>query len=70
MQFSKCVDCIHNGNVCKMIMAQAMCLCTDMENLIDYAQTRKTEHKCKLKIEYNCENFQPKEHSKEATYGI
>ena len=70
MQFSKCSDCIHNGNVCKMIMAQAMSLCYTVENIIYYAQTRQTEHKCKLKIDYDCENFKSQEHSKETTYGI
>ena len=70
MQFSKCSDCIHNGAICKMIMAETMNLCNTIENIIDYAQTRQTEHKCKLKIEYTCENFKPQEHSKEATYDV
>ena len=70
MQFSKCSDCIHNGAICKMIMAETMNLCNTIEYTINYAQTRQTEHKCKLKIDYDCENFEPQEHSKEATYGV
>ena len=70
MQYIKCQNCIHRGYTCQMIMAEAMELCSSLEHTINYAQTRQTEHKCKLKIDYDCENFEPQEHSKEATYGV
>lgn len=70
MQFSKCSNCIHNGTVCKMIMAEIMSLCDSIERITNYAQTRQTEYKCKLKIDYTCENFKPQKHSKETTYGV
>lgn len=66
MQYSKCQKCIHNGNTCKMIMAQAMSLIGQIEYLIDYSQTRKTEHKCIFKCSYSCENFTPRKEEKNA----
>lgn len=60
MQYSKCQECIHNGNTCKMIMAQAMGLVNQLEYLINYSQTRQTEHKCLFKCCYSCENFTSK----------
>jgi len=41
-------------------MAQAMTLLDNVQYLVDYSQTRKTESKCILKINYDCENFTPK----------
>lgn len=60
MQYSKCIKCINNGYPCKMIMAQAITLLNNIENLVDYSQTRKIENKCILKIDYSCENFIPR----------
>lgn len=60
MQYSKCVRCKYNGHPCKIIMAQAMTLLDNVQYLVDYSQTRKTESKCILKINYDCENFTPK----------
>lgn len=60
MQYSKCQECIHNGKPCKMIMAQAMGLISQLEHLIDYSQTRRIEHKCIFKCCCSCENFTPK----------
>lgn len=57
MQYSLCNKCIHNGNVCKMVMANAITTLGNLEHLINYSQTRNTEHKCQLKIDYSCENF-------------
>ena len=59
MQYAKCNQCIHQGYSCRMIMAQAMSLFADLEYLIEYSQTRQTNHICKLKIDYDCENFTP-----------
>ena len=60
MQYSKCCKCIYNGYPCKMIMAQAITLLGDIARLVDYSQTRKTESKCLLHIDYECVNFKPK----------
>ena len=57
MQYYNCQNCIHKGNVCQMIMAQAMNLLGDIQCLVDYSQTRNTEHKCTLLIDYKCGNF-------------
>ena len=66
MQYSKCQKCIHNGNPCKMIMAQAMGLLWQVEGLVDYAQTRKSDSRCKLKIDFSCENFTPRKDEENA----
>ena len=60
MQYFKCKDCMHKGNVCQMIMAQAIVSFSHLRELIDYSQTRNTEHKCDLKIDLSCENYTPK----------
>lgn len=41
-------------------MAQAITLLGDIARLVDYSQTRKTENKCLLHIDYECVNFKPK----------
>ena len=61
MQYYNCQNCIHKGNVCQMVMAQAMKLLGDIQDLIEYSQTRKTEHKCVLWIDYKCENFKERD---------
>ena len=61
MQYYKCQKCIHKGNVCQMVMAQAICLLGDIQRLVDYSQTRNTEHNCALSIDYDCENFNGKD---------
>lgn len=66
MQYSKCQECIHNGKPCKMIMAQAMSLLGQIEYLVDYAQTRKTDSRCELKIDFSCENFTPRKEEENA----
>ena len=60
MQYSKCQKCIHRNRPCQIIMAQAINLLGDIEYLIQYAQTRKIESKCLLKVDYSCENFTPR----------
>lgn len=61
MQYYNCQNCIHKGNVCQMVMAQAIHLLSDIQHLVDYSQTRNTEHKCALSIDYKCENFRRKD---------
>lgn len=66
MQYSKCQKCIHNGKPCKMIMAQAINLLGQIEYLVDYAQTRKADSRCELKIDFSCENFTPRKEEENA----
>lgn len=61
MQYYNCQNCIHKGNVCQMVMAQAIHLLGNIQRLVDYSQTRNTEHKCALLIDYECENFKGKD---------
>lgn len=61
MQYYNCQNCIHKGNVCQMVMAQAIHLLGDIQRLVNYSQTRNTEHKCALSIDYECENFKRKD---------
>ena len=61
MQYYNCQNCIHKGNVCQMIMAQAINLLGDIQNLIEYSQTRTTEHRCALLIDYKCKNFKERD---------
>ena len=61
MQYYNCQNCIHKGNVCQMVMAQAMRLLGDIQYLVEYSQTRETEHKCALLIDYDCGNFRGKD---------
>jgi hypothetical protein len=49
-----------------MIMAQAMGVMWQIEHLIDYSQTRNTEHKCIFKCCYSCENFTPRKEKENA----
>ena len=60
MQYIKCRECIHRNNSCQIIMANAMGTIHDLERLINISQTRQTDHRCVLKIDYSCENFTPK----------
>lgn len=60
MQYIKCKECAHGGNSCQIIMAHAMGTIHDLEYLINISQTRQTNHKCNLKIDYSCENFTPR----------
>lgn len=60
MQYSKCQECIHNGNKCKMVMAQTMGVIGQIEHLVNYSQTKQTDHKCIFKCCCSCENFSPK----------
>ena len=57
MQYSKCQKCVYHGNKCQMIMAQAMAILGNIEYLIQYTQPNYAEAKCKIKIDYSCENF-------------
>ena len=62
MQYSKCIQCIHNGKKCKHIMAEAMSLLGQLQYLIDYSQSNDKDYvKCRLNIEYSCENFSPRD---------
>ena len=45
-------------------MANAIDLCYRTEYLVNYAQTRQTEHKCILQIDYSCNNFKEKNNEK------
>ena len=66
MQYKSCQKCKYQGNRCQMVMAQAMKILSDLEYLIKYAQPRMVEEKCKIRIDYTCENFTPKgEHDAE-----
>lgn len=66
MQYDKCRYCEYNGKPCKIIMAQAMGLLWQVGHLVDYAQTRKTDSRCKLKIDFSCENFTPRKEEENA----
>ena len=59
MQYSKCQLCKHNHPNCRYTMAMAMKTLWDLETLINASQTRKG-CSCKLKIDYECEAFEPK----------
>lgn len=61
MQYYNCQNCIHKGNVCQIVMAQAMNLLGDIQRLVEYSQTRNIEHKCALLIDYDCGNFKKKD---------
>lgn len=60
MQYSKCKNCIHNG-VCKILMAEAIYSLNQFVQLFNKAQTRKTDSKCILQLDYICNNFCKKE---------
>ena len=57
MQYGKCQDCINHGKPCQFVMAQAMNTLYDLVELVNYSQTRQTNARCNLKIDYTCENF-------------
>ena len=60
-QYGKCIKCINNGKKCKIIMAEAISLLAKLERLINYSQSQKNElEKCILKIDFSCENFNPR----------
>lgn len=62
MQYSKCIQCIHNGKKCQHIMAEAVCILGGLEHLIYYSQSNDKDYiKCHLNIEYSCENFSPRD---------
>ena len=65
MQYSKCQRCVYNGHTCKMIMAQVMSVLSGLSHLIEYSQTRKTNARCKPKLNCCCENFTPRKEEKE-----
>lgn len=61
MQYSKCIECIHNGKKCKFIMAEAIYTLGQLEHLIYYSQSNNPDYnKCHLRLEYSCENFTPR----------
>lgn len=66
MQYKSCMKCVHHGKRCQMVMAQSMNVLNNLEYLIKYSQPRSTDidSKCKIKIEYSCENFMLREENK------
>ena len=51
MQYSKCIQCIHNGKKCQHIMAEAVCILGGLEHLIYYSQSNHKDYiKCHLNI--------------------
>lgn len=63
MQYSKCMQCRHNGEKCKFVMAKTMALCHYLEDVVNYAQNHQSSY-CTINISYSCENFIPKEEEK------
>jgi hypothetical protein len=49
-------------------MAQSMNVLSNIEYLVKYAQPRctDTDAKCRLKVEYSCENFIPRKDEENA----
>lgn len=68
MQYKSCMKCIHHGKRCQVIMAQSMNVLSNIEYLVKYAQPRctDTDAKCRLKVEYSCENFTPRKDEENA----
>jgi hypothetical protein len=56
MQYGKCYKCAHDG-ICRILMAEAISSLGQFVRLFNQAQTRKTDNKCILQIDYSCENF-------------
>ena len=60
-QYSNCIKCVNDGKKCKFIMAQAISMLSQLEYLINFSQSQKNElEKCMLKVDFSCENFNPK----------
>lgn len=59
-QYGKCIKCTNNGKKCKIIMAEAISLLAKLERLINYSQTQNKLERCMLKVDFSCENFNPR----------
>jgi hypothetical protein len=63
MQYSECGKCIHNGNMCKFLIVEALLASINLESLTNRSlqyMRYKPKEKISISLDFKCNGFVPK----------